>query len=428
MYKLEFTLKQHTPLIHFQHDQEGATLRASEVKPKLDKFLIEKLSLTTTIHENGIDKVIPKKQYENWFNNKEKLSLDYKISFIPNGQNKMILTVNNKQRDGITIYETQKFPLLLANMGGKENVDELKNFTFYKTIKLTIFSYNESLLSEIDNYLDYFFVLNNFGNRQNKGFGSFTILEKKTDKLDILKDKYKNIWYWEYTEENDIELIFNDIANVYSLLKTGINFPDHPLVNINGKRKPDYDIKGEYQFYQKSFLFTYFLEQLKTGNEKRFIKEKFFQPKIRIPNDGIDKKYIRALLGVAAFYEFRDKERRGTINIKSNDIERYKSPINFKVIDNKVCYFIDNSEIESITNKIFQFSDNNGNQNLRTPQNFTEKDMIDLLDAYAVHFNKLINDIDIDLFDRYENNNENFPKPLSTVIATLSCVEINKYM
>lgn len=41
MYRLEFTLKQHTPIIHFQHDQYGATLRASEVKPKLDIGLIE---------------------------------------------------------------------------------------------------------------------------------------------------------------------------------------------------------------------------------------------------------------------------------------------------------------------------------------------------------------------------------------------------
>ncbi len=50
MYKLEVTLKQHTPLIHFQHDQEGATLRASEVKPKLDRFIIE------TYFENNFEK------------------------------------------------------------------------------------------------------------------------------------------------------------------------------------------------------------------------------------------------------------------------------------------------------------------------------------------------------------------------------------
>ena len=54
MHKLEIKLKQHTPLIHFQHDQEGATLRASEVKPKLDKFIVER------DFENDFDKC---KQY-----------------------------------------------------------------------------------------------------------------------------------------------------------------------------------------------------------------------------------------------------------------------------------------------------------------------------------------------------------------------------
>ena len=41
IHKLTISLRQHTPLIHFQHDQEGATLRASEVKPKLDRFVIK---------------------------------------------------------------------------------------------------------------------------------------------------------------------------------------------------------------------------------------------------------------------------------------------------------------------------------------------------------------------------------------------------
>ena len=45
--KLEFTLRQHTPMIHFQSDQAGATLRATELKPKLDRYLIEK-----TFHNN----------------------------------------------------------------------------------------------------------------------------------------------------------------------------------------------------------------------------------------------------------------------------------------------------------------------------------------------------------------------------------------
>ena len=39
MYKIEFKLKQHTPIIHFQPNDDGATLRASELKPKFDTYL-----------------------------------------------------------------------------------------------------------------------------------------------------------------------------------------------------------------------------------------------------------------------------------------------------------------------------------------------------------------------------------------------------
>ena len=47
MNHLSFKLKQHTPIIHFLPDQPGATLRATELKPKLDKFLIK-----YAFHEN----------------------------------------------------------------------------------------------------------------------------------------------------------------------------------------------------------------------------------------------------------------------------------------------------------------------------------------------------------------------------------------
>lgn len=43
MNQLTAILKQHTPMIHFQHNESGATLRASEVKPLLDKFILTKL-------------------------------------------------------------------------------------------------------------------------------------------------------------------------------------------------------------------------------------------------------------------------------------------------------------------------------------------------------------------------------------------------
>ena len=42
--KLDFTLEQIVSMIHFQGDEEGATIRATELKPKLDRFLYRKLA------------------------------------------------------------------------------------------------------------------------------------------------------------------------------------------------------------------------------------------------------------------------------------------------------------------------------------------------------------------------------------------------
>ena len=40
--KKEYFLHQETPMIHFQSNEEGACLRGTEVKPKLDKFILKK--------------------------------------------------------------------------------------------------------------------------------------------------------------------------------------------------------------------------------------------------------------------------------------------------------------------------------------------------------------------------------------------------
>jgi len=56
-YKLTFKLKQHTPIIHFQHDQHGTTLRATEIKPKLDRFL----------NENAFGEILNFDKYNKYF-------------------------------------------------------------------------------------------------------------------------------------------------------------------------------------------------------------------------------------------------------------------------------------------------------------------------------------------------------------------------
>jgi len=62
-----YNLIAQTPLIHFQWRMKGATLRASEVKPKLDRFVIK------SFKESGNS--VP----EEWYEAERTGSLDYKM-------------------------------------------------------------------------------------------------------------------------------------------------------------------------------------------------------------------------------------------------------------------------------------------------------------------------------------------------------------
>ena len=77
MFKKDYRLKQHSIMIHFQANPEtelNVCLRASEVKPKLDRFLIRKIG--------GRDEITTK--HKEWIRaentNGTDLSLNYRMS------------------------------------------------------------------------------------------------------------------------------------------------------------------------------------------------------------------------------------------------------------------------------------------------------------------------------------------------------------
>ena len=141
MHKLEIKLKQHTPLIHFQHDQEGATLRASEVKPKLDKFILTRLG--NGDYQAGINLA----KDNGWLVGKgDHPALDYKIKIdATNYQDIAIPTRLVKKRGevqtdeiGRQLYTTNNYPdnnasLIMSNIGGrvKEEADERRLRCFF---------------------------------------------------------------------------------------------------------------------------------------------------------------------------------------------------------------------------------------------------------------------------------------------------------
>jgi curved DNA-binding protein CbpA len=375
MYKLEFILKQHTPLIHFQHDQAGATLRATEVKPKLDKFIIERMG--------GIDKL--KADYPEWLIDEGKHeALDYKLRiekptdicyYLPLALNPNSQSFPNKGRELVTFIK-EKLEIdvtLIAPSPYFANSDKIKfqynselvdeRNTKVSELKFAIkteqdfngyiSSYNQVLLDVINENISRFFLLHNFGTRQSKGFGSYmTIDPPEYDQtvIDKIPSSFglEGLYYKEYSSLNN-QTTFTEINNFWKILKAGDSF----------------------RHYQKSDIFNYFYNlNPKIRWEKRALKKEMKanykvafnelkydkgQTKSRIlcETDQQDNHFfVRALLGLAENNEFGTFSPKDNVKIQISDklsnnphtkakaIERFKSPITFKRIGNRIYMFV----------------------------------------------------------------------------------------
>ncbi len=302
-FKLTFTLKQHTPIIHFQHDQYGATLRASEVKPKLDKFLIEKLGLTKfeTVEEK------PNEKYKNWFINqgKQHLALDYKVQII-------------SSNDIINERIEKNYPNYLGNMGN--SIDE-KGFVFSENIEISILAFNTELKNIIENQFSKFLSSTNFGNRSNKGFGCFSLKDIKQELFEKeLVDNFKTVYKMQWKNGNidmsdDHKFLFRKIQDEYKIIKAG-----------DSRNKKESKLRQYFNALSTPIEW-----------EKPYISNDVAQ--ISKSNLKIDYKnnnfhYVRALLGLADHFEYI--RQKVTVHFKPTDsgLERFSSPLLFKVFDN----------------------------------------------------------------------------------------------
>jgi len=318
-----YELVAHTPIIHFQHNQAGATLRATEVKPKLDSFLESKLE-----H-------IP----DNWRVG-ETDALNYKLHFRTRGERKI---VELKRKTPYDIY--------YGNMG--ENTTEKKGIISHLT--MTVVCTVSTLQEHIDKHIAEFFVVHNFGSMQSKGFGSFTVAGiDYTPKMigDCLKGFYKaeKCYTWKCNKNDSFRLI----KTIYSIMKSGVNLQD--MYKRNGWDK-------EFDGYQRSLLFL-FMHDKEIGNEKAWLKQNGAPTNVgdhctqwhKSP-DNHEMHYVRALLGVGDHIDFK-KAGGGREVYKISDsqknIERLASPILFKIIDGNV-YFVAKRLCSKIYDAKFKF-------------------------------------------------------------------------
>ncbi len=365
MKKLTIKLKQHTPMIHFQHDQEGATLRASEVKPKLDRFILTKLGQGN--YEAGVKKAKECK----WLIGKEgHYALNYKMRI--EGKNKkdtIHLDVFSNAKKGKTVYQTDQFPFLLANMGGKENEEELMNLSLYDSVELVLSIPEEGLFDEIDKTIEQFFAIHNFGQRQTKGFGSFSVFSRQIDDEETQKVSwdFKNYFIngtplmkFQLNSNNDLkrqQTLFSVIDFYWRCLKSGVNYTKR-IVPRNGMGNVQIRCKER---YIKSFLWKYLSNKDLTW-EKRKLKNAFQLetsfPERKYSDYSYTPSFARGLMGCPDKFEYRIPqnefyERNGrfkeevvteTIEIEnvSKKVDRISSPIYFKpyIFENQVTVYI----------------------------------------------------------------------------------------
>ncbi|MDL2324170.1 hypothetical protein LJC61_03335 [Ruminococcaceae bacterium OttesenSCG-928-A16] len=379
-YQLVIQLQQLTPMIHFQHNEYGVTPRASEVKPKLDRFIIAQFG--------GIEKL--RKEHGNWID-REHGSLKYKMTFVRE---------NSSQSVDIP------YMLFYANMGEERKRNPIKMLV--GDCKMTILCAVPSLKDYIEESISTFFVTHTFGMMQGKGFGGYLPQNYQPSEKDIcaaIKKVYQcksvysldtlppiivskgqnHLGKW-ITPRN----VFDDIIKPFhSIMKSGVNFG----------------------VYERSFLFQHFHKNpnIQYGNDKAFVKAKGIAPvvyKIRNLANGEHKrkyenfKYVRALLGVTGKVEYiqgldaNDKPLKNSkgkvikeiITIKGmSGIERFASPVRYRIIGHKLYIFATPIEDE-IHGAPFQFQSSIGTESISVPDAH-DFDIDTFLSDFITHIN-----------------------------------------
>ncbi|MFW3342949.1 hypothetical protein [Aliarcobacter butzleri] len=408
-YKVEFTLKQHTPIIHFQSDQIGATLRASELKPKFDRFLKENVFKKTFEEYKtfliGFDKA--KNQTMKDFENKE--AFDYKVNILCTGNTIEPIERQSLRRDKVTnqfLPATKKgkpvmsaIPTFFANMGDdwEKNPKQIV-WSENDNIQIEIISFKTALIEKIIKYFEEFIFTVNFGMRQSKGFGSYEVISSSSPKFEKSKIfiNFNNVKYKFTIDLNNP--IFNSISspNVVNPSNTFKKYGKlFEIISLFSKTyRSGINQQG---YYFKSLMYKYATEFLQVTWDKKYLKSSFLgnshqeilEQRKKYNNLDIlnyanmpQEYMLRDLLGLSTSQEWLKygmtiEHKKGKDGKILNDIKRYKSPITFKIIkknDDVFDIYLIVEEIK-ILNKSFQISCNKSATSIKdikikTPEQF----------------------------------------------------------
>ena len=325
---------QHTPLIHFQHSEPHACLRATEVKPKLDRFLIEQLEKDDRFGDG---------RWKKWFvGDGSQQSFDYMMRITPNSEQvertqsiERAIARAEHRPPNANLHEIHKN--YFGNMASGNNIQDtiretFKESLFYKDgLTLTIRCFIPELLTFIDEHIRGFFMMHNFGTRQRKGFGSFTVdinTQPNAPKGFDLVGKYcPNAYYCKLDGNVNADALLDAVWVISAFLRSGFN-------------------RGEGN-YVRGFVFRYFQrEKNPLANDKAFVKQQVLHNVYNEATRGehlhpygnnVRYRYVRGLLGTNENSRFCRAPNAHTpvydiYTHSAEGIERFPSPLLFKPI------------------------------------------------------------------------------------------------
>lgn len=330
----EYKLVQHTPLIHFQHSEPHACLRATEVKPKLDRFLIEQLEEDDRFGDG---------RWKKWFvGDGSQQSFDYMMRITPNSERvdrtqsiERAIARAEHRPPNASFHEIHKN--YFGNMASGNNIQDTIRETFKESLlykdglTLTIRCFIPELLTLIDEHIRGFFMMHNFGTRQRKGFGSFTVdISTKPNEpkgFDLVGKYCPNAYYCKLDDNVSADALLDAVWVISAFLRSGFN-------------------RGEGN-YVRGFVFRYFQrEKNPLANDKAFVKQQVLHNVYNEATRGehlhpygnnVRYRYVRGLLGTNENSRFCRAPNAHTpvydiYTHSAEGIERFPSPLLFKPI------------------------------------------------------------------------------------------------
>lgn len=227
MKKIVVQLVQDTPMWHFQGAFDDCCLRATEVKPKLDRFLLAKLD-KGELSVNGCALTSRDDVPSTWWANEDKTAFNYKMRISAESRSIIESQVpdldrrtgqQKTDRNGKPVFRNL-YPIYFARVGADETGDmELVRMS---GIRVELIVSDDRLAECIAPIIPAFFASHSFGARQDKGFGCFRVSGAgSTGKLSGAS--YYFIVPACNNSEDKYQSLFQHINYFHKVIRSGVN-------------------------------------------------------------------------------------------------------------------------------------------------------------------------------------------------------------